>query len=142
MSPSNQPDDMDSLLRQPNKGVGQTQGIGGILAELWRIIMRDKLLEIPRFENLCNRYVAKARKNLTDARVANYFNRGNLRRELAKPTMTMKVFIKALKVMDVVHFRIAIELTERGGKKSIHEHSVEIGNMADGDHEPDEDGDR
>ena len=139
MSNSKTPEDMDALLRQPNKGVGQTKGIGGILAELWRIIARDINLQLPRFEFLCNQYVAKARRDLTDARVANYFNRGNLRRELAKPTMTMKVFIKALKVLDVTSFKIAIELHHRSGKKTIHEHSVEIGNMADGEHEFDED---
>lgn len=128
-----EPPDMGELINKRDYGIGQTKGIGGVLAELWRKTLRDLNMPYGRFEFLCNQFVQRARLGLTDARVANYFNRGNLRRELAKPTMTMKVFIKALKVIDCTSMTISIELKHRGGDTSIHTHSVDLSAMVDED---------
>lgn len=114
------------MRSKPDGGVSEVRGIGGILAGLWRQVLHDLNLPPNRIDNLCNEFIARARKNLVDTRVANYFNKGNLRRELEKPKMTMKVFIKALKILGVINLKIAIELTHRSGKKSIHSKSIDI----------------
>ena len=119
-------DGIKVMRSKPDGGVSEVRGIGGILAGLWRQCLHDLNLPPSRIEFLCNQFIARARKGLVDARVANYFNRGNLRRELEKPKMTMKVYIKALKILDVVNVKIAVELTHRSGQKSIHSTSVNI----------------
>lgn len=123
----NDPKDGIKVMRsKPDGGVSEVRGVGGILAGLWRQCLHDLNIPPTRIDFLCNQFIARARKGLVDARVANYFNKGNLRRELEKQKMTMKVYIKALKILDVVNVKIAVELTHRSGHKSIHSTSVNI----------------
>ena len=119
-------DGIKVMRSKADGGVSEVRGVGGILAGLWRQCLHDLNLPPNRIEFLCNQFIQRARKDLVDARVANYFNRGNLRRELEKPKMTMKVYIKALKILDIVNVKIAVELTHRSGQKSIHSTSVNI----------------
>ena len=116
---------MDEILKDPNRCVSHTRGVGGILARLWRIILFETNVNVSNFENLCGNFVLRARRGLIDANVKNYFNKGNLRRELAKPSMTFKVFVKALKVLEVVSFTITIELQHRRGKITTHSTKVD-----------------
>ena len=129
--------DMTAILKDPDKLMYETKGVGGILAKLWRVVLFDLKVSDTRFEHLCMNYVANARKNLQDSRVANFFNRGNLRRELAKPTMTWKVLIKGLKVLEFGSMELSVKLTHRSGKVSIHSVIVDVAN-ADIAYEPDD----
>ena len=118
--------DLNDLLNDRNKGIEETRGLGGILAKLWRKVLYDTSMENSRLEYHLSRYVERARHNMVDPSVAGYYNKGNLRRELAKPALTWKVFIKALRVIDVVHIEIGIKLKHRGGKITLHGVNVNI----------------
>lgn len=118
--------ELESLLRDRTKKVSETQGLGGILALAWRTILFNLNMEIGNMEFLLKTYIERMRKNTADPSVAGYYNKGNIRRELAKNTMTFKVFMKALRVLDVTHVRIAFELTHRMGRKTLHEVHVDI----------------
>lgn len=109
MSGKNQ-NDLERVLQLPDKGVYQVQGVGGILAQLVRTIWMDNKMRAGDIEQRIGAFVSKAREGLDSKSMANYFNRSNLRRELSSPSMTWKVFIKALRVMRVTKLEIAIRL--------------------------------
>jgi hypothetical protein len=120
--------ELTALLQDRSKGVHATKGIGGLMARLWRQILLDTSMELGKLEHLLQRHIERGRRAGTDPSIVNYYNKGNLRRELAKPTMTWRVFIKALRVIDIVHVRFAVELTHRGGKRTLH--GIDV-NLAD-----------
>ena len=109
MSGKNQ-NDLEKVLQLPDKGVYQVQGVGGVLAQLVRTIWMDNKMRAGDIEQRIGDFVSKARDGLDSKSMANYFNRSNLRRELCRPSMTWKVFIKALRIMRVTKLEIAIRL--------------------------------
>lgn len=118
--------EVKELFSQLDKGVGSTKGVGGVLARLWRTIVRDLNIPLGQFEIHLTQFVNNARRGIDSSKVANYFNRGNLRRELVKPSMTFKVFIKALKVLNVERFDLSIKIYKKNGTSSVHQTSVDI----------------
>jgi hypothetical protein len=129
---SNNPnDEMEEILRDKTKKKHATRGVGGILASMWREILFDLEINGARFDFLCNQFIAKARKGMGDSRVSNYFNRGNLRRELAKPKMTFKALIKALKLLEVIELTISFDLKFRSGKVSYHKKTIDVASALD-----------
>lgn len=94
--------------------------VGGILAKLWRTIMRDVGLEAgDRYEALMQRYIQKAL--LDPNRVEKATARASLSKELYKVSMTWKTFIKGLSFLNVVKFSIHIRLHHSNGKVTDHE---------------------
>ncbi len=122
---------MDRILHSPSKCIDEIKGIGGILSKLWRLVLRDLNMEPARFELLLNDFIVNAKLKVPDNRVAKLFTRGNLRRELERPAMTFKVFMKGIKMLRVTHMRISLELTYSSGKQSITVTSVDLGNHKD-----------
>lgn len=110
MSGKNQTD-LEKVFHLPDKGVYQVHGTGGILAQLVRTIWMDNKMRAGDIEQRIGEFVSKAREGLDSKSMANYFNRSNLRRELCRPSMTWKVFIKALRIMRVTKLEIAVRLT-------------------------------
>ena len=85
-------------------------GTGGFLAKLWSNILRELGITYNAMELKSATFMRQAKANMPDADKQGYFNRGNLRREIIKPTMTFKVFIKVLRVISVKRVKLAIEL--------------------------------
>src|SRR6187399_694377 len=102
--------ELHELLRSKTKKVEQTTGLGGILAHLWRKILYDLNVEAGRMDHCLTRFIDHARRSASDPSQAGNFNRGNLRRELARDSMTIKVFMKALRVLGVKKVRFVVEL--------------------------------
>ena len=126
MSSNDSNQDVVELFQSPDRKLNETKGTGGILAKLWRSILFEQGIPLRQFEYLCTQFVIHARRGITDTKVANYFNRGNLRRELMKPAMSFKVFMKALRVLQVVKFDLSVKLYFRTGKTSIHNVTVDL----------------
>lgn len=86
------------------------RGVGGSLAELFRTIQYDLGIGGPRMEVLISEFIINEKRNLPDNRVARFLVRGNIRRELERPSMTFKVFVKMLKIIGVKRMDFGVEL--------------------------------
>jgi hypothetical protein len=126
MSPKHE---IDNILTSQDYGISKTKGIGGILARLYRQILMDLQVRPNRFNLLLKEASDNAKQTITDKSVSKYFTAGNLRRELEKPEMTFKVFMKGVRLLKVVNFKICLELTFASGKKTIHSTDVNLGSV-------------
>ena len=101
-------------------------GAGGKLSGFWASILQDRNIGPDQFDEYCLKFVNRARRDLENSKIASYFNKGNLRRELTSPTMTFKVFIKGLRVIEVKSFKLSAELVFVTGKVSLHQIEVDL----------------
>ena len=101
-------------------------GAGGKLSSFWASILQDRNIGPDLFDHYCLKFVNKAKRDLENSQVRSYFNRGNLRRELTKPTMTFKVFIKGLRVIEIKSFKLIVDLVFVTGKVSLHQIEVDL----------------
>ena len=120
--------EIDRILTSQNYGVDETKGVQGILARLYRQVLMDLNVNPNRFQILLTEAALNAKRSVKNGNVSKYFTVGNLRRELEKPAMTFKVFMKGIKLLKVSKLKISIELTHASGKRSLHETSVDLGN--------------
>lgn len=118
------------LTSSSGKAVEPVRGIGGVLAGLWRNILIDLPVKPMQFEVFLNDFVEHAKRSVPESRVSKHFTRGNLRREFSKPTMTFKVFIKAMRFLKIKHITINVELKHSNGKRTIHQTAVDLGNTS------------
>jgi hypothetical protein len=105
---------MYDVLRSPDRLQNEVKGVSGVLAHLWRKVLAERSIGLVQFDSLCAQYIIKARRQQTSSRIANYFNRSNIFREMSRPTMTFKVFVKAMQLIGMKRLRITIELEGRG----------------------------
>ena len=101
------------------------RGVGGSLAELFRTIQYDLGISGPRMEVLISEFIIAEKRRIPDNRVARFLVRGNIRRELDRPSMTFKVFIKMLKIIGVKIMDFGVEL-DFGNDKPKQEHSINL----------------
>lgn len=101
------------------------RGVGGSLAELFRIIQYDLGISGPRMEVLISEFIIAEKRSIPDNRVSRFLVRGNIRRELERPSMTFKVFIKMLKIIGVRQMDFGVGL-EFNTSREYQEHSVLI----------------
>jgi hypothetical protein len=95
-----------------------------VLASLFRTILMDLGITAIRFEKLLDKYIIQAKlpNNIKDASS----QRGNLRKELLKTTMTWKVFIKGLMFLNVIKFDISVKLYHPNGRLTEHIKTVRL----------------
>ena len=122
----NDRNDLHELLLSSTKKVEETVGLNGVLARLWRTILFDLSLNIGRMDHCLNKHIEKARKNTRDPGASEHYNKGNLRRALAKPEMTFKVLVTALRVIGVKRLRMGVELTHEHRDKTLHQVIVDV----------------
>ncbi len=99
------------------------RGVGGSLAELFRTIQYDLGIGGPRMEVLISEFIIAEKRKIPDNRVARFLVRGNIRRELDRPSMTFKVFIKMLKIIGVKRMDFGVSL-DFGPNIAEQDHSV------------------
>jgi len=107
-------DDDIKLLKERIRSGGQES----VLASLFRSIIFDLGIGIERFNVLVERYMVRAHlpTNLKEASSV----RGNLRKELLKPSMSWKVFIKGLKFLNIKKFDLNVTLYHASGRTTEH----------------------
>jgi hypothetical protein len=101
------------------------RGVGGSLAELFRTIQYDLNISGPRMEVCISEFIIAEKRRIPDNRVARFLVRGNIRRELDRPSMTFKVFIKMLKIIGVKQMDFGVEL-DFGQNKTQQNHLVHL----------------
>lgn len=104
-----------------------------ILASLFRTILMDLNVTAIRFDRLLERYINNARlpNNIKEASS----QRGNLKKELLKSSMSWKVFVKGMVFLNVRKFDISIKLHLSSGLVSEHHKTVILANYTDDNHE-------
>lgn len=79
-------------------------------------------ITIERYNELLKNYIIKAKVPNTQIDVSSA--RGNLNKELKKPTMSWKVFIKGLNFLNVVELNIGVQLYHKNGLTTTHYRTV------------------
>lgn len=105
------------ILNEPDKGMGRATGV---LARLFRLILVENRIDIPRWSRLMDRYLDDPRNGIPRNGKDRSSARGNLNKELRRETMTWKVFRKALQFLGPVSIRFEVHLTWANKVTSIH----------------------
>ena len=114
---------MYEILCAPDRLKYEVRGLGGVLAHMWRSVLELCQIKLIEFDRHTVNYITLARRQQSTPKIANYFNRSNIFREMSRPTLTFKVFLKGLQLIGVGKFTLSIKF-ERGGK--IIEHATTI----------------
>lgn len=109
------------LLARPDRGVGATSGIVGVLAGLFRQILFDLNIGTMKWSHLMDEYVQiESVHNNKDNRRDRTSIRGNLNKEFQRSRMTWKVFCRGMMLLQVRRFGVVIILEHANGKKTAH----------------------
>lgn len=110
---------MNQLLTAPDKGAGKTPGINGVLSKLFRQLLVDLNVNPMRWGALMADFIKDVRNGVPDNRRDQTSIRGNLTKEFARPQMTWKVFMKAMRFLQVSNVKITLEVTHSARKNPV-----------------------
>lgn len=120
-------DRIRDLLERPDRGVGATSGISGVLAGLFRQMCKDLNVNPMRWSHLMDEYVQIESVNHNkDNRRDRTSIRGNLNKEFTRPRMTWKVFCRAMMLLKIRRFGIIIVAEHSDNSKSVHSKIVDF----------------
>jgi len=112
------------LLIYGDRGVGHASGISGVLSGLFQKMLIEREIKPAKWDSLINDY-AKAEVSHRDNRRDMASIRGNLNKEFLRPTMTWKVFCKAMMFLHVRRFKIVIVAEHEDGTVTEHSSIIE-----------------
>jgi hypothetical protein len=118
---------LDKILQSPDKHVGQTSGANGVLANLFRKMLKKEEVNIPRWGSLMGDFITDVRNGVPNNKKDQTSIRGNLTKEFARPQMTWKVFCKALRFLQVIKFELVINAHFGRGKSVSYYTTVDLG---------------
>ena len=120
-------DKLRDLLSRPDRGVGSTSGITGVLAGLFRQMLLDLNISGLRWSNLMDEYVRAEMQHSTENNRRDRTSiRGNLNKEFIRNKMTWKVFCRAMMLLKVRRFAIIIVAEHENGSKAAHSSIVDF----------------
>lgn len=115
------------LLSRPDRGVGATSGITGVLAGLFRKMLQDLNINGMKWSHLMDEYVQiESENNNTNNRRDRASIRGNLNKEFTCGKMTWKVFCRSMMLLKIRRFGIIIVAEHENGKKTAHSTIVDM----------------
>lgn len=94
------------LLESEDKGVKESRDP---LARLFRQLMLDTKTNMAGLDELIRNWLKDPHNNIPDNGKARSTERGNIMQEIARPNMTMKVFLKRLRLFPIVRVRLILE---------------------------------
>jgi len=109
------------LLGRPDKGMGATHGVTGVLSRLFRSMLVELRVSPMRFSALLADYVRDKRNKVPDNRRDQSSIMGNLTKELSRPDMTWKVFCKGVRFLQYTRFEICIKGYKSNGEEHVFE---------------------
>jgi hypothetical protein len=115
------------ILSRSDKGASRAHGVGGVLSRLWSQILKDRDVNIARWNDYMHSFVTDPRNGIAPTRKDQTSARGNLTKEFSRPQMTWKVFMKALRFLKALKVEIAIKIHYPGGFTSTHGTEVNFG---------------
>lgn len=90
-------EDLNRMLQANDKGASEASGV---LAKLWRLILADRKISPLTWNELMKRYLNDPRNGIPADVRERSSARGNLHKELKRPRMTWKVFLKGLRFLN------------------------------------------
>lgn len=117
--PTRKKNRLRDLLNMPDRGVGRTSGITGILSRLFRKMLMDFGIDIHQWRFLMEEYIRGESKNQMNLRDRTSI-RGNLTKEFLNSRMTWKVFCRAMMFLKITEFKIVIIAVSESGRISEH----------------------
>ncbi len=118
------------MLGQPDKGASGTHRAGGVLSRLWRQMLKDLNVNIQRWNDCMYTFVNDPRNGYPPNKRDQQSARGNLTKEFARPEMTWKVYMKALRFLGAKNVTIAVEVNYHNGSRSTHSTKVNLDSPA------------
>jgi hypothetical protein len=115
------------ILHSEDKGVSKTSGANGVLSRLWRQMLLDLNIGPARYGDLMRDFVTDIRNGIAPTRKDQTSARGNITKEFARPQMTWKVFMKALRFLQVTKVEFAIKCHYANGRTTTHGTTVDFG---------------
>lgn len=106
------------ILHDEGKRAGETEGIEGILASLFRRVLARRQIDVPRWTGLMQRFLTNPRLNPAregKERKDHTSVRANLTKELIAPHMTWKVFCKGLIFQGIYSVRVSVTFELKPG---------------------------
>lgn len=87
----------------------------------WRVL-NDVGVKPAAFSDMIDRYISRHNKTIELRKISSV--RGNLKKEFFKDTMTWRVFVKGLLILNIPKFSITLTLYHPTGKITTHEATV------------------
>lgn len=100
-------EDKRSLFREDKCGATRA---ADVLTRIFRLILHDYKITPGRWQALVNQYLNDPRNGVPSTGADRSSHRGNLNKELLKPTMTIKVFQKAMRFLRPSSIRFEVHL--------------------------------
>jgi hypothetical protein len=119
---------LNRILTAPDKEIKKTFGANGVLSRLFRKILWDLKIGPNRFGTLLQDYILNPLNGVPNNKKDQTSARGNLAKEFSKPQMTWKVFMKAMRFLQVWRIEFVVKLHHRGPgeKTTIHSTVVDL----------------
>lgn len=114
---------LNKVLSSPDKEVKEAKGV---LARLFRQILFEDKMNGQRWNALMVRYLNDPRNNIATNGKDRSTCRNNLNKELSRPTMTWKVFRKALHFLGIVRIRFELHIEWPFKRFSKHSLMLEV----------------
>jgi hypothetical protein len=93
------------------------QSISAVMSHLWNHIRTSQGYTNEQLDQHLKDFIIAERNKIKDKRIAKLFTKGNIRRQLEKPTMTFKVFIMGLRVISVKRVKVFVDVELSHAKK-------------------------
>ncbi len=120
-------DSMKDILLSPNKNLHKITGFHGVLATLWRVILKDRDIRPEKFSRLLD-YCIRTQSDRLFPRADRSSLKGNIMKEMAKPKLTWRSIMKGILIMRIRRFKITFsaEYCDQPGVFIDHVVSVDL----------------
>lgn len=92
--------DLEKLFNRHDRGIMATRGTGGILARMLRQIWATQSYSYSAIERKIARFVERMHSQDQEGTPNHFWNRSNVRREMAKPSLTWRKFLIHLSILE------------------------------------------
>lgn len=120
--------DIFDILSSPTK---EEENARGILAKLFRQILADTATSGTKFHHLMTNYLNNPFNGFSHDRKRKSSERSNLMKELARPNMTFKVFVKGIQFLAPVEAVFEVKLKWRDNRTTIHSIPLRVMDLKD-----------
>ena len=114
------------IVNQPDKGLNKATGAHNVLTAAFRSLMLQINLTLPLWSRLMNDWMSDRRNNVPVTPKERTSMRGNLQKELHRERITWKVFLKAMRFMQVRRVEIKFVFHVKGRAPIVHENHVDF----------------
>jgi hypothetical protein len=109
-------------MTDPVGAVAEIRGIHGLLSKLFRIVILENPREAAKMSTYAKAYLNAKRETILKATGsdAKHLNQGALFRDLGNSEMTLKTWIKGMRVLPVLKIKFSVEITWKSNRVTVH----------------------